>query len=158
MSEDGGADYDGYKIYLAERELNELDEGRTSARGPIDDIWRAVASGSLPMPDIAEWARIIAQRVIRDVIDDSSFPDERGGRALKALGIHGVSDANYKERKFLETWLSFEELAIPSPLRIARAAKLLSAMRSAGFYKGVSDRDAKKRIGRLESTIRKTAR
>ena len=149
-------DEDGYYLMKACAELDRLDKDQVSQRGPIDEIWRRIAEGKMSDAAAAAWALTIAERVIRDVIDDRKPPEERPKRALKALGFFGVIDKNYKEREALEQFCSFDQLASALDLRKGRASRQekLIWMRSQGFYEGVSDSAAKQRIDGLEEKSR----
>lgn len=148
---------EGYLIHLAEAELEKLDAGQPCERGAIDAVWKAAASDRLTLREMASWAKIIARRVFGSVIEKSQIPvredgnvDERDRLALKALGLFGPKDQNYRERQHLELFLSFEDLVKPSEEnRQSRRRKLLRIMRSGGFYADVPDADALKRVDRL---------
>ena len=150
-------EHDGYLISLALQELDKEPDG-IPARGPIDAVWRAAANGSLSDADAAHWTRIIANRVVASVIDNTSFPDERKGRALKAIGMHDRHDPNYDERRALELFLDFHKLATAPDQQETWPVKLLCAMKRAGFYQGLSDKVAKAKIDRLEQSIRPKSR
>ncbi len=153
MSEE---DDDGYYLMKACQELDRLDVGQVPQRGPVDEIWRRIAEGELSEAASAAWALTIAERVIRDVVDDRNPPEERGKRALKALGFFGVIDKNYKEREALNQFLAFERLPSKEgpPRRRATRKEKLTWMREQGFYEGVSNRAAMQRIDGLEENSR----
>ena len=147
-------EYDGYLIACAENELDKLDCDSNPARGPVDQVWRAVAGGTLPQPDMAEWAKIIAKRVVAQVLDERTIADERPRQALRALGLFGRIDENYREQKMLELFVGFEPLcAIDPENRVSRNTKILNFMRAQGFYGDLSPKLAKARIERLLQKI-----
>ena len=153
MSEE---DTDSYCLMIACQELDRLDADEKPLRTPIDDIWRRIAQGGLSEAATAAWALTIAERVVRDVINDRNPPEERPKRALKALGFFGVIDKNYKEREALNQFLAFDRLSsklCPSRSRATREEKL-TWMRAQGFYDGVPDSAAKQRIDALEENSR----
>lgn len=145
-----GAEYDGYLIYLAERALDR----EPSQRGPIDAVWRAAADGKLPDADAAHWAKIIGKRVVEQVINYKGPTDGRGDAAVNALGLRGRVDELYDERRALELVSDFLPLAeaIDPPLSWRR--RLLKAL--APYFDGVNERDALKRIARLEESLKKS--
>jgi hypothetical protein len=150
--------YDGYLIHLAEQQLEKEKEGLKPDRGPIDAVWLAIADNKLPDADTAEWARIIARRVKDTVLLDTSFPDERPRRALRALGLFSTVDANYDERRALGLFLEFLDFAIRPDERQSLQTQMLGYMRGIGFYEGLSDKAAKARISRLQVQLRKVPR
>jgi hypothetical protein len=149
-------DEHGYYLMKACQELDRLDEGQVPQRGPIDEIWRRIAEGKLSEAAAAAWALTIAERVVRDVIDDRNPAEERPKRALKALGFFGAIDKNYKERDALEILITFDRLAFNLGLQRRRMTrkKKLTWMRAQGFYEGVPDHAAMQRIDGLEEVSR----
>ena len=142
-------EYDGYLIALAETEIRKLDDGRNPKRGPVDEVWRTIAEGAMSQADMAAWAGIIANRVVTHVLDEK-ISDERRRQALKALGLFGRADENYREQKDLELFLEFQQLAkINHENRMSRDTKFSKFMRGRGNYKGIEDRPAKAPIKRF---------
>jgi hypothetical protein len=149
-------DEDGHYLIRACQELERLDKDEKSQRGPVDDIWRRIAKGTLSEAAAAAWAFTIADRVVRYVIDDRNPPEERPKRALKAMGFFGVIDKNYDERNAIEQFLVFDLLASKLHRNGRRATRRekLTWMRAQGFYEGVKDNAAMQRIDSLEENSR----
>jgi hypothetical protein len=149
-------DEDGHYLIRACQELERLDKDEKSQRGPVDDIWRRIAKGTLSEAAAAAWAFTIADRVVRYVIDDRNPPEERPKRALKAMGLFGVIDKSYEERNALEQFLGFDRLLskLHRHKRRATRKEKLTWMRARGFYEGVPDKAAMQRIDGLEENSR----
>lgn len=145
-----GTEYDGYLIHLAQSALDR----KPSLRGPIDAVWRAAADGKLPDADAAHWAQIIGKRVVEQVINHKGPTDGRGDAAVNALGLRGRVDELYDERRALELVLDFLTLAKPRESSLSWPEKLYKGMSS--HLPGVKKRDAKKRLARLEKSLKKS--
>lgn len=144
-----GAEYDGYLIHLAESALDQ----EPSQRGPIDAVWRAAADGSLPDADAAQWAQIIGKRVVEQVINYKGPTEGRAKAAVDALGLRGRVDELYDARRALEVVRDFLPIAQPSDPPLSWRRRLLKAL--APHFEGVNERDALKRIERLEKSLKK---
>ncbi len=144
-------------LHSARRALAAIEFDGKVQRDRVDPIWRAIAADLLNDEDAARWARRIAQNVVCDVLDDKS--QDRDDRALKALGLYGANQHDYRAEKTLEVILEFERFGgiqaqlqgnvvegVPSNVRYRN---LLRAMRANGCYLGVSDANALKRLKRL---------
>ena len=153
MNDDGD---DGHYLMRACQELDRLDDDQLPQRGPIDDIWRRIADGRISQAAASAWAVTIAERIVRDVIDDRNPPEERPKRALKALGFYGAIYKNFNERDALDMFLAFDLLAssLERHGRRPTRAEKLAWMRTQGFYKGVPDSAAMQRIDGLEENSR----
>lgn len=150
---------DGYDLHLAIGALRKVDEGQDrGARGPIDAIWRGIADGTISDWEAADWARIIANRVVKTVIEAKTVTNERPGNALKALGLFGAEDTTWAEQNFLELYLSFP--IITENRKEGRKqhapANLRKIMKAKGFYAGLTSRQADARIARLMEKITRT--
>lgn len=145
-----GAEYDGYLIHLAEGALDR----EPPQRGPIDAVWRAAADGKLPNADAARWAQIIGKRVVEQVINYNGPTDGRGDAAVYALGLRGRVDELYDERRALELVSDFLKLAKPRERELSWPDKLYRSMSS--HFPGVKKRDVKKRLARLEKSLKKS--
>jgi hypothetical protein len=148
---------DCYNLYLAQEGLNKIDrEQNEKARGAIDAFWRALAADKISEKEAAEWARIIAVRVVSTVIDQKEITNERPGNALKALGLFGTEDTNWAEQNCLELYLRFKIISADdaaSPTKAQSRDQILEYMRGNGFYADLTPRNAKARIDRLIKKI-----
>jgi hypothetical protein len=123
------------------------DGKRSSERS--EAIWRAIDADVLCDADVARWCRLIAKDVVANVIADRS--ERRDDRALQALRL-GRNIQNHAEKAFVRQWLAYWDLGAfqaqhegkPRPAK--KEKRLLAAMRAEGFYDGLTDENAKKRI------------
>jgi hypothetical protein len=133
-----------------------LKDGKRSSERS-EAIWRAIDADVLCDADVAQWCRLIAKDVVENVIADRR--ERRDDRALQALRL-GRNIQNADEKAFVKQWLGYWTLSAlqaqqegkPKPAK--KKIRLLAAMRAEGFYDGLNDKNAMKRIDTILSEIK----
>lgn len=148
-------------LHMAVMELS----GDNSYSGAVALMWRSIARGTASPNDVAAFAEAVAKRVSANLLDKKPTSPDRGLLALAAIGLAQRTDENYAARAVLRKFLASENFRIldneePNDIRskafkrLSRRKSMLQHMRSYGFYEEVNDRNASKRIDRLEAQIK----
>lgn len=150
-------------LFGALEALKAVENEGSSRRADVDLIWKAIAADLLNDEDTARWARRIAVDIVSNVINDSSSPEDRPKRALRALKIIGPEDKNndamsalmwiIETEKYLNALGRIQGLLVDEQYVKFSDNDLLERMRAKGFYSDLSTGNALKRLERLLEKI-----
>lgn len=116
-------------------------------RGRVDAIWRAVAAGILFDEDAARWAKIVAEDVVKNVIDKKDEPENRPKRALAALQLSGREERHCSDWQVLESAIQvIERWAHGGHYTAQSPAQRAKALREWGYFDGLTDRQAADKV------------
>lgn len=116
-------------------------------RGRVDAIWRAIDAGIMSDEDAARWAKIVAEDVVKNVINKKDEPENRPKRALAALQLSGREERHGSDWQVLESAIQvigrLEHGGHYVPQSPAQLAKTLKAW---GYFDGLTDRQAADKV------------
>lgn len=149
MSDQSESD-DGYMFHLAITALRSVGSSEGSGWAHIREFWVALADGTVRDDEAAQWARAIAERLVRDVFH--AEPGQRSAKALVSIGLVGVEGKHNTEREYLHMRDEFRALAQEDG-RNSRTTRrqLARLMQRNGYFEGISENQAMKVIDYLRS-------
>ena len=117
-------------------------------RGHTEDLWRVLAADTSDCTDEGRWLRSVARWVEAQILDAGSLPiEDRGKRALEALGLRDRDDPNWSLKQEIEDLSMFDDLVDGAVSRTPM--DIVRAMRDRGHFRGVNDRNAAKIVSRI---------
>ncbi len=120
---------------------------RTLRRSRVDAIWRAVAAGILSDEDAARWAKIVAEDVVKNVIDKKNPPEDRPKRALAALQLSGREQKLCSGLRLLDSAMQVIEPEAHGRNRARQSpAKQAKALMKWGHFEGGTEKQAADKI------------
>jgi len=128
-----------------------MESEQLSKRKASEKIWTAIANGKACDGTVLVWARYVANKIIKEILQNKKLvEDQRGSAALRCIEIWQRDDEYRELRDYINTRLWFETLVEPSD-RVRRKLgpmDIVKDWRGRGYFKGICDRAAAKRVKR----------